>query len=96
MKVDRGLCFEKIAGGGKKLLKQWETWFRDTDGMPKSQVGQGGRGKYTMDITEKKPSLMEASNIMPGTWLMITKLWLKLNFSAVSLLSVVRHGRTDT
>lgn len=36
-----------------------------------------------MNITEKKPSWMEVSNVMPGTQLVINKLWLELNFSAV-------------
>lgn len=50
----------------------------------------------TTDIVEKEPSQMETSNVMPGTQLVISKLLLELNFSATSLLSVVRHGRTNT
>lgn len=49
----------------------------------------------TTDIVEKEPSQMETSNVMPGTQL-VSKLLLELNFSATSLLSVVRHGRTNT
>lgn len=55
-----------------------------------------GGGDIPWIPTEEKPSWMEASNIMPGTHLVINKLWLELKFSVGSLLSVVRHGRTKT
>lgn len=48
-----------------------------------------------MGVTERQQSQMEALDAMPGIQLVFNKLPLKLNFSAVSLLSIVRHGKTN-
>lgn len=49
-----------------------------------------------MGTTERQQSQMEALHTMPGIQVVFNKLPLKLNFSAVSLLSIVRHGKTNT
>lgn len=47
----------------------------------------GMKGGETIGVTERQQSQMEALDAMPGIQLVFNKLPLKLNFSAVSLLT---------